>query len=108
MGRRRPRGEIEAVGDGAAFDPLDGSWRSIRSSRRTACSAVEGQAAAWTGSELIIVGGTLGDGLARPIAASVNPSTDRWHQLPGFGYLEALRPSNAIWSGDLPEADPTT
>jgi hypothetical protein len=49
-----------------------------------------GQAAAWTGSELIIVGGTLGDGLARPIATSVNPSTDRWHQLPGFGYLEAL------------------
>lgn len=47
-----------------------------------------GQAAAWTGSELIIVGGTLGDGLARPIATSVNPSTDRWHQLPGFGYLD--------------------
>jgi hypothetical protein len=139
-------GSIEAVGDGAAYDPLDGSWRSIRSSphgvlggggqaavwtgRRAlfwagnspdgpAGGAVynprtgrwrnlsrgplgprEGYASAWTGSELIIVGGTLGDGLARPIAAGVNPSTDRWHRLPGFGYLEGLRPSGAIWSGD--------
>lgn len=139
-------GSIEAVGDGAAFDPSDGSWRSIRSSppgvlggggqaaawtgRRAlfwagnspdgpAGGAVynpgrgrwrklprgplgprEGYVSAWTGSELIIVGGTLGDGLARPIAASVNPNTDRWHRLPGFGYLEGLRPSGAIWSGD--------
>jgi hypothetical protein len=100
-------GSIEAVGDGAAFDPLDGSWRSIRSSPHGVLGS-GGQAAAWTGSELIIVGGTLGDGLARPIAASVNPSTDRWHKLPGFGHLEALRLSSAIWSGDLPEADPTT
>jgi hypothetical protein len=139
-------GNIEAVRDGAAFDPLDGSWRSIRSSplgvlggggqaavwtgRRAlfwagnspdgpAGGAVynlktnrwrelsrgplgprEGYASAWTGSELIIVGGTLGDGLAQPIGARLNPSTDRWHRLPGFGYLHGLRPSGAIWSGD--------
>jgi hypothetical protein len=107
VGRRRPRGEIEAIGDGAAFDPLDGSWRSTRFSPHGVFGGGV-QADAWIGSELIIVGGTLGDGLARPIAASVKPSTDRWHQLPGFGYLEALRPSSAIWSGGLPEADPTT
>ena len=139
-------GNIEAVGDGAAYDPLDGSWRSIRSSPRgvlggggqaavwtgrralfwagnspdgPAGGAVynprtgrwrnlsrgplgprEGYASAWTGSELVIIGGTLGDGLARPIAAGVNPSTDRWHRLVGFEYLDGLRPSGAIWSGD--------
>ncbi len=139
-------GTVEPVGDGAAFDPVGGSWRSIRSApkgvlggggqaavwtgRRAlfwagnspdgpAGGAVynpstdrwrqlsrgplgprEGYVSAWTGTELVIVGGTAGDGLAVPIAAAIDPSTDRWHRLTGFGDLLGLRPSGAVWSGD--------
>lgn len=137
---------IEAVGDGAAFDPVADAWRSIRDAPRNvlggggraavwtgrralfwagnspdgpARGAVynpltdrwrrlsvgplgprEGYVSAWTGTELVIVGGTLGDGLARPIAAAIDPRNDRWRRLPGFGFLEGLRPGGVVWSGD--------
>lgn len=137
---------IRTVGDGAAFDPASGTWRSIRpapgrmtggggqaavwTGRRAlfwagnspdgpARGAVynprtdrwrsmfrgplgprEGYVSAWTGTELVIVGGTVGDGLAQPIAAAVDPATGRWNRLPGFDQLLGLRPSGAVWSGD--------
>ena len=57
-------GNIEAVGDGAAYDPLDGSWRSIRYARRTAFSGGGGQAAVWTGRRALFWAGNSPDGPA--------------------------------------------
>lgn len=56
----------------------------------------------WTGTELEVVGGTLGDGLAKPIAAAVDPRTGSWRRLPGLNHLglDGLQPSGAVWSGD--------
>jgi hypothetical protein len=82
---------------GAVYNPLTDRWRRLS---RGPLGPREGYVSAWTGTELVIVGGTLGDGLARPIAAAIEPRTDRWHRLPGFGFLEGLRPSGAVWSGD--------
>ena len=136
----------EAVGDGAAFDPVAASWHSIRSApqgmlggggqaaawtgRRAvfwAGNSLEGPArgavydprtdrwrllsrgplgpregylSAWTGDELVIVGGSSGDALARPIAAAVDPRTDAWHRLSGLNTLDGLLPSGVVWSGD--------
>ena len=60
--------------DGAAYDPATGEWRRI------APAPFEGRrnhAAAWTGSEMLIVGG---DG--RTDGAAYDPVADAWRQLP--------------------------
>jgi hypothetical protein len=137
---------IEAVSDGAAFDPATGTWREIAASphgvlggggraavwtgRRAvfwagnspdgpARGAVynpasdrwrvlprgplgnrEGYVSVWTGSELLIVGGTLGDGFPAPVAAALDPRARSWRRLPGLDALDAIIPSGAVWSGD--------
>jgi hypothetical protein len=54
---------------------------------------------AWTGDELLIVGGTQGDGFASPVAAAVTPE-GHWRPLPALDALEALIPSGAVWGGE--------
>jgi hypothetical protein len=137
---------IEAVSDGAAFDPVDGTWREIapsphgvlggggRAAAWTGRRAVfwagnspdgpargavynpasdhwqilprgplgsrEGYVSVWTGTELLIVGGTLGDGFPTPVAAALDPRARSWRRLPGLDALDAIIPSGAVWSGD--------
>jgi hypothetical protein len=137
---------IEAVSDGAAFDPATGTWREISPSphgvlggggsaaawtgRRAvfwagnspdgpARGAVynpasdrwhvlprgplgsrEGYVSVWTGTELVIVGGTSGDGFPTRVAAALDPRARSWRRLPGLDALGAIIPSGAVWSGD--------
>lgn len=69
-----------AYADGAAYDPADDSWRSIAPAPLAGRSR---HAAAWTGTEMIVWGGTerragtggLLDG------AAYNPATDQWRPI---------------------------
>lgn len=87
--------------DGAAYDPITNRWRMI------ADSPLEGRnyhLTTWTGSEMIIVGGTQ----SNRTAAAYMPSTDSWRLLPdtpfavGYERLDGsvLRDYvGAVWTG---------
>ena len=59
----------------------------------------EGFTWAWTGAQLLIVGGTSGDGFASPVAAALNPKTGGWTQPAPLNALKAFIPGGAIWNG---------
>ena len=81
---------------GAVYDPAGDAWRKLP---QGPVGPREGYVSAWTGEELLIIGGTSGDGFASPVAASVTPD-GRWRPLPALNGLEALIPSAAIWDGE--------
>ena len=138
-------GNIEAVGDGAAYDPTHDSWRAIapapsgvlggggEAAAWTGEAAVfwagnspdgpagggvydpatdtwgrlpegplgprEGYVSVWTGTELLIMAGTLGDGFASPVAAAVDPADGSWRILQGLNGFPGLIASGAAWDG---------
>lgn len=57
-------------GDGAAYDPETSSWRMLSQSP---LEARWGHVAAWTGEEMVIVGGFVGDD-----GAAYSPANDTW------------------------------
>lgn len=84
-------GEIWAVGSDETrpFAPSGMVWRAFPS-------------VAWTGTELIMAGGSNGPGVA-PLAAAYNPSTDQWRELPGPPGVAAGQSFNeltdGVWTG---------
>lgn len=88
-------GEGQALGDGAAYDPAEGTWRPI--SPAGAPSPRADPSAVWTGREMLVWGGFgegyLGDG------AAYNPTTDTWRRLPGAGAPRPRYRSVAAWTG---------
>jgi hypothetical protein len=80
---------------GAVYDPAGDSWRKLPPGP---LGPREGYVSAWTGDELLIIGGTEGDGFASPLAAAVTPD-GHWRLLPALNDLEALIPSGAVWDG---------
>jgi hypothetical protein len=82
----------------AAYNPATNSWRRLPAGplgRR------EGYASVWTGRELIVVGGALGDTLAKPIAASLDPRSGTWRLLPALNNVSGLMPGPGVaWDGD--------
>lgn len=87
-GRERP------LDDGAAYDPITDSWRTLPP------APIAGRAypaAVWTGKELVIWGGSdagrlLGDG------AAYNPASDTWRLLPDAPIGPAMK-SGVVWTG---------
>ena len=63
---------------GASYDPARRSWRRIAPSP---LGPQESFSAVWTGEELIVFGGSSGDGLPTPAGAAYRPATDRWRVL---------------------------
>jgi len=81
---------------GATYDPATDRWQQVP---RGPLGAREGYASAWTGRELVVVGGTSGDQFASPVAAALNPATGAWRQLHAFDALPGLRLSHAVVVG---------
>ena len=81
---------------GATYDPASDTWQRLP---KGPLGAREGYASAWTGHELLLLGGTSGDQFARPVAAAVNPSTGAWRQLHAFDALAGLRLGRAVVVG---------
>lgn len=82
-------------GDGAAYDPDTDTWRELPPSPAT---KLRGPTLQWTGSEVLVWGGSFGP--SNPIqGAAYNPSSDRWRALappPIYGRTSAI----VVWSGD--------
>jgi hypothetical protein len=81
---------------GALYNPATDTWVKLPTGP---LGTREGYVSVWTGTELIIIGGTSGDAVASPVAAALKPSTRTWRRLPGLNGLHALVPSGAVWSG---------
>jgi hypothetical protein len=80
-------------GDGAAFDPVDGTWRSLAPApieARTAFSV-------WTGKELIVWGSTE-RAVRRRDGAAYNPSNNTWRTI-ADGPID-ITDGSAVWTGD--------
>lgn len=89
-----PSGEIP-LADGAAFNPTTGMWRTI------ATAPIEGRsypAAIWTGTEMIVWGGSS-NGQTLAGGAAYDPAADTWRTLPAAPIDSAMK-STALWTGD--------
>lgn len=83
--------------DGAVFDYAGGEWRTMSDSPLEVSG---GRSAVWTGEEMLVWGGELGDGShGRPDnGAAYDPSSDSWRELPPSpGW--SLAGHSAIWTG---------
>ncbi len=75
--------------DGAAYDPETRAWRTIA---RSPLAGGGGYSTVWTGTEMVVVGGTSGSyavlgqtpTIRRNEAAAYNPGTNTWRRLPGL------------------------
>lgn len=87
----------QALGDGAAYDPTTGTWKTLPQSP---LSPRGGAAGVWTGTEAIFWGGyapqTASD--FHSDGAAYDPGTGRWRQLPPSP-LSPRRGASAIWTG---------
>jgi hypothetical protein len=81
----------------AVYDSATDSWRRLPAGP---LGKREGYSSVWTGKELIVVGGSLGDTLAKPVAAALDPRTDSWRLLPALNRVTGLMPSpGLVWDG---------
>jgi len=81
----------------AVYDLSTDSWRRLPSGP---LGKREGYSSAWTGKELIVVGGSLGDTLAKPVAAALEPQIGSWRLLPALNEVTGLMPSpGVVWDG---------
>src|SRR5205085_2454576 len=81
---------------GAAYDPRRDAWRRLPAGP---LGPREGYSTIWTGKELLVVGGSSGDGFAVPVAAAADPRTGTWHLVPALERLKGLLPNGAVWDG---------
>lgn len=84
-----------AFSDGAAFDPVKGSWRMLA----TAGGPDSGRSLpgyAWTGTELWIIGGADASGHPVSGAFAYDPIADAWRTV---GALPPRAPAGAVWTG---------
>jgi hypothetical protein len=92
-----PDTATEMIYDGAAYDPVRGTWR------RTADApvALANGAATWTGREMIVVGvaKTPDGGLVTEhlVAVAYDPSTDTWRRLPDLN--QGAQAVTTAWDG---------
>jgi hypothetical protein len=79
-------------GDGAAFDPVAGTWRMLARAPIEARSAFS----VWTGEELIVWGSTE-RAVRRHDGAAYNPSTNTWRTI-ADGPMD-ITDGSAVWTG---------
>ena len=96
MGWRGRANDNQLRSDGAAFNPTTQRWRVLP---RSPLSARMGQAAVWTGTEMIVWGGiddlpgdTTGSG------AAYNPALNTWRVI-AVSPLAARSGAIAVWTG---------
>ena len=87
-------GAEHPAADGAAFDPTSGRWRLLASSPLSARSSA---AVVWTGTEMVVWGGSnagefLGDG------AAYDPADDSWRPIAPGPLAPAMMPA-VVWTG---------
>ena len=92
-------GVVQGEDRGAAYDPSTNKWRPIAESP---LEARYYHGAVWTGDEMIVWGGVVGDGAeGRSFAdgAAYDPVTDTWRMLPSAtGFVGRMDPT-LLWTG---------
>lgn len=82
------------LGDGAAYRPSDDTWHRIAGSP---LAGREAAATAWTGSEMLVWGGTTGRVLEAD-GATFDPAKDKWRKM-SPSPLTARTASASAWTG---------
>lgn len=84
---------------GGRYNPLTDSWTATSVAGQ--CPAARSdQTAVWTGTEMIVWGGVLIDGLPNDTGGRYNPSTNSWTATPTGGYCPSARVvHSAAWTG---------
>jgi hypothetical protein len=83
------------LGDGAAYDPVKNSWRTLPKSPLAPRS---GSLSVWSGAEWYVLGG--GDGTNRFVdAAAYNPATNTWHRIADLPFPVNSVMTRAAWTG---------
>jgi hypothetical protein len=81
----------------ASYDPADDRWTRLPDGP---LGPREGYASAWTGKELVIVGGHRGEAEGLPVAAALDPADGTWRVLHGLDGVHFYGgPSGAVWNG---------
>ena len=91
----------DAVGDGAAFDPVSGRWSPMAASPT---GPLRGATAVWTGSRMLVWGSAPtgpGDGPAPTVetGAAYDPAADRWTPI-SPSPLRTVGGHSAVWTGE--------
>ena len=74
-----PGSASNLLDDGAAFDPVAGTWSPLAPT--DAPSGRHGHGAVWTGSEMLVLAGETLGGQVAQTAAAYNAATDTWRAL---------------------------
>jgi hypothetical protein len=82
--------------DGARYDPAEDQWISI--STLNAPRGRAGHSATWTGSEMIVWGGSFG-AAATDTGARYDPATDSWSAMSTVDAPSVRSSHTAIWTG---------
>jgi hypothetical protein len=82
------------VAGGAAYTPSTDTWSRLPAGPLAGRQRTTG---AWTGSELVIVGGSTADGAVFTDAAAYNPTTRSWRRLPDLP--EPRTGATVTWNG---------
>jgi len=85
-----------ATNTGAAYNPEAGTWTPI--STINAPSPRTWQSAVWTGTEMLIWGGTTSSGVVQD-GGRYNPATDSWAPLSVIGAPSPRLDQSAVWTG---------
>jgi N-acetylneuraminic acid mutarotase len=88
----------QSYGDGARYNPSTGTWTAISSTN--APSARRSHSAVWTGTEMIVWGGSaITQGTPFADGGRYNPATNTWTALPSTGAPSGRFGHSAVWTG---------
>ena len=85
------------LGDGARYNPTTNTWSPI-SAVGTPAGRFQATAV-WTGTEMIVWGGSDGSAMLNS-GARYNPSTDTWQTVSSVNAPEGRRYHSAVWTGN--------
>jgi hypothetical protein len=92
-------GAVFPLNDGAAYDPVTNTWQPIAGP--TGVSGRTGHVALWTGSRMLIWGGSAY--YFNPVytqdGALYDPATDTWSSMASPSALSPRREASAVWTG---------
>jgi hypothetical protein len=81
---------------GAAFDPATGAWTALTTN--AAPSKRLGHVAVWTGSRMLVYGGTQNENVIHD-GASYNPANNTWSPIRSDGSAPQVAFAKAVWTG---------
>lgn len=85
------------INTGAIYNPSTETWRTT--SLTNAPSARSYHTAIWTGTEMIVWGGYIGNGLNSSDGARYNPTTNTWNSISSSGAPASMDRHTAVWTG---------